>query len=66
LKNEKVKDSVRTGVWAECARTSSFLSNVMLIKAKDECPHQLMFGSKPKLPTSFFGEKGVITIKDYI
>jgi hypothetical protein len=47
-----LEDSVRTGLWPECARVTTFLSNITLIKAKDKYPYQLMFGSKPKLPTS--------------
>jgi hypothetical protein len=68
LNNEGLEDSVRTGVWAKCARTTTFLSNIISIKANYKCPYQLMFGSKPKLPTSLriFGEMGVVTTKDDI
>jgi hypothetical protein len=44
------------------------LSNITLAKNKEECPHQLMFGSIPKLPESLrlFGEIGVVTTKNDI
>jgi hypothetical protein len=60
-----LKDTLRSGVWAECARTVKFLLNITLFKNKEVCPHQLMFGSKPKLPESLrsFGEVGVVTTK---
>jgi hypothetical protein len=48
--NGGIEDSVRTGVWAEFARITTFLSNIILIKAKDKCPYEIMFSSKSKLP----------------
>ena len=58
-------DQVRSGVWAECAMTVTFLSNITSIKNKMICPHQLLFGSKPRLPESLrsFGELGIVTTK---
>jgi hypothetical protein len=63
-----LKDRVRHGVWAECANTVTFLSNITALKSKDVCPYQLLFGSKPKLPESLrsFGEVGVVTTKSNI
>jgi hypothetical protein len=52
LNNGGLEDCVRTGVWAECARTAIFRLNITSIKAKDKCPHQIMLGSKTKLSTS--------------
>jgi hypothetical protein len=68
LNNGALEDSVRSGVWAACTRTTTFLSNNNSIKAKDKCTYQLIFGIKPKLPTSLriFGEMGVVPIKDDI
>jgi hypothetical protein len=43
-------DRLRNSVWAECARTITFLSNITDVKYLDACPYQLMFGSKPRLP----------------
>jgi hypothetical protein len=42
-----------------------FLSNVTSIKNKEVCPYELLFGCKPKLPTSLrsFGNIGVVTTK---
>jgi hypothetical protein len=61
----RLKDRMRHGVWAECANTVTFLSNITDLKSKDVCPYQLLFGSKPKLPESLrsFGEVGVVTTK---
>jgi hypothetical protein len=58
----------RSGIWAEYARTITFLSNIPASKTKERCPYQLLFGSKPKLPSSFriFGEIGVVTTKDNV
>jgi hypothetical protein len=68
LNNAELEEGIRSGVWAECARTTTFLSNVTAIKSKEKCPYQLMFGSKPKLPPSLkiFGEMGVVTSNDDI
>ena len=63
-----LKDRLRNGVWAEFARTVTFLSNITVLKSRDECPYQLLFGSKPKLPESLkaFGEVGLVTTKNKI
>jgi hypothetical protein len=68
LNNAGVKDQLRSGVLAECAMTVTFLSNVTSIKNKEVCPYELLFGCKPKLPTSLrsFGEIVVITTKTNI
>jgi hypothetical protein len=68
LNNGGLEDSVRTGVWAECARITTFLSSITLIKAKGKCPYQLMFGSKLKLLTSLNipEEIVIVTTKDDI
>jgi hypothetical protein len=65
LNNAGVKDQLRSGVWAECAMTVTFLSNVTSIKNKEVCPYGLLFGCKSKLPTSLrsFGKIGVATTK---
>jgi hypothetical protein len=52
LNSAGVKDQLRSGVWAECAMTVTFLSNVTSIKSKEVCPYELLFGCKSKLPTS--------------
>jgi hypothetical protein len=54
---------LRNSVWAECARTVTYLSNITVLKSRDVCPYQLLFGYKPKLPESLkaFGEVGVVT-----
>jgi hypothetical protein len=68
LNNGELEDSVRTGLWAEFARTTNFLSNFISINAKDKFPYELMFGIEPKIPTilRIFRGIGVVTTKDYI
>jgi hypothetical protein len=63
-----LKDDLRSGDWAECAMTVTLKSNITSVKNQEVCPHQLLFGSKPKLPASLrsFAEIGVVTTKNYI
>jgi hypothetical protein len=65
LNSAGVKDQLRSGVWAECAMTVMLLLTFTSIKNKEICPYELLFGCKPKLPTSLrsFGEIGVVTTK---
>jgi hypothetical protein len=65
LNSAGLKDHLRSGVWAECAMTVTYLSNITSIKEKMICLHQLLFGSKPRLPETLrsFGEVGVVTTK---
>jgi hypothetical protein len=65
LNSSGVKYQLRSGVWAECAMTVMFLSNVTSIKNKEVCAYELLFGCKPKLPTSLrsFGKIDVVTTK---
>jgi hypothetical protein len=68
LNNAGLKNGVRSGVWAECARTVTFLSNITAIKVQEKCPFQLLYGCKPKLASSLriFGEMRVVTTKNDI
>jgi hypothetical protein len=68
LNSAGLKDHLRSGVWAECAMTVTFLSNITSIKNKLTCPSQLLCGCKPKLSESLqsFGEIGVETTKNDI
>jgi hypothetical protein len=43
------EDSIRTGVWAEGVRPTTFFSNLTSIKAKDKCPYQLFLAEKLRL-----------------
>jgi hypothetical protein len=63
LNNGGLEDNLRTGIWAEFARNTTFLFSIISIKAKDKCSYQQMFGSKPKLSTCLriFGEMGFST-----
>jgi hypothetical protein len=47
LNSAGLKDHLRSGVWAECAMTVTYLSNITSIKEKMICPYQLLFGNKP-------------------
>jgi hypothetical protein len=62
------EEGIRSGVWDECARTATFLSNITPIKSKEKFPYQLMFGNKLKSSSSLkiFREMGVVTTKDDI
>ena len=68
LNSAGLKDNLRSGVWAECAMTVTFLSNITSIKNQEICPYQLLYGCKPRLPASLrsFGEMGIVTTKDKI
>jgi hypothetical protein len=63
-----LKDELRSGVWAECARTITFLHNITSIKAKEVCPYELLISGKPNLAEKLksFGEIGVVITKDDI
>jgi hypothetical protein len=63
LNSAGVKDQPRFGIWAECAMTVTFLSNVNLIN-NEVCPYELLFGCKPNSPTSLrsCGKIEVVTI----
>ena len=68
LNSARLKDHLRSGVWAECAMTVTFLSNITSVRNKETCPYQLLLGCKSKLPESLrsFGDIGVATTKDQI
>jgi hypothetical protein len=65
LNSAGLNNHLRSGVWAECAMTVTYLSNITSIKKKMICPYQLLFGNKPRLPGSLrsFAEIGVVTTK---
>jgi hypothetical protein len=68
LNSAGLKDQLRSGVWAECTLTVTFLSNITSFKNQEICPYQLLYGCKPRLPASLrsFGEIGIVTTKDKI
>jgi hypothetical protein len=41
LNNAGLENSERSGIYAECARTTTFLSKIISIKSKEKCPNQL-------------------------
>ena len=68
LNNAGLKNGVRSGVWAECARTVTFFSSITATKVQEKCSFQLLYGCKLKLAPSLriFGEMGVVTTKSNI
>jgi len=68
LNHAGFENGERSGIWAECARAITFLSNITASKTKEKCPYQLLFGNKLKVPPSLriSGEIGVITTKDNV
>jgi hypothetical protein len=38
LNNAGLENSERSGIWAECARTTTFLSKIIAIEIKKKCP----------------------------
>jgi hypothetical protein len=65
LNSAGVKDQLRSGFWAECSMTVTFLSNITLIKNKEVCTYEFFFGCKPKLSKILrsFGKIGVVITK---
>jgi hypothetical protein len=65
LNSAGVRDQLRSGVWSECTMTVTFLLNVISIKNKEICPYELLFGCKPKLPTSlrFLAKLALLQLK---
>jgi hypothetical protein len=59
-----LKDDLRSKTWAECAMTTTYLSNVIAIKSGNKFPYELLFRLKAKLHSCLktFG----ITTKDEI
>jgi hypothetical protein len=59
---------LRSIIWAECAMTTTYLSNIISSKSSLKSPFELLFGSKPILhyDLKIFGEVGVVTTKDKI
>ena len=68
LNGAGLKDELRTKIWAECAMTTTYLSNIIATKSESKCPYELLFGCKPRLNSTLkaFGEIGVVTTKDKI
>jgi hypothetical protein len=50
LNHAGFENGKRSGIWDECARTITFLSNLRANKTKEKCPYLLLLGSKLKLP----------------
>jgi hypothetical protein len=59
---------LRNKIWAECAMTTTYLSNVVSMKSSFESPFELLFGTKRILhdKLKIFGEVGVVTTKEKI
>jgi hypothetical protein len=59
---------LRNKIWAECAMTTTYPSNINSSKSSLKSPFELLFGSKPILhyELKIFGEVGMVTTKDKI
>jgi hypothetical protein len=59
---------LRNKVWAECAITTTYLSNILSSKSSLKSPFELLFGSKPILhyELKMISEVGVVTTIDKI
>jgi hypothetical protein len=47
LNNAGLKNVVRSRVWAECARTVTFLSYITAIKVQEKCPFSYFTDANP-------------------
>jgi hypothetical protein len=65
MKCTRLKDPLRTKIWAECAMTKIYFSKFIATKSENKCSYAL-FGCKPKLNSILktFGEIGGVTTKD--
>jgi hypothetical protein len=68
LNGAGLKDEFRSRIWAECASTATFYSNILLTNGRSKSPQELMFGNKSHCVNNLrlFGEMGVITTKEKI
>ena len=68
LNGAGLKGDLRNKIWAECAMTTTYLSNVLSTKSNFKSPFESLFGAKPILHDNLkiFGEVGVVTTKDKI
>ena len=68
LSGAGLKHEVRSGIWAECASTATFYSNILLTNRRRKFPQELMFGNKSHCVNNLrlFGELGVVTTKEKI
>ena len=61
LNGAGLKDELRSKIWAECAMTTTYLSNFIARKSENKCPQELLNST-----LKAFGEIGVVTTKDKI
>ena len=68
LNSAGLNNELRNKTWAECAMTTTYLSNIMATLSENKCQLELLIGCKPKLNYNLktFGEIGVVTVKDHI
>ena len=66
LNGAGLRDEVRSGIWAECASTATFYSNVLRTNRRSKYPQELMFGKKSHCVNNLrlLGEMGAVTPKD--
>jgi hypothetical protein len=68
LNGAGLRDEHRNKTWEKCARTTTYLSNIMATKSENKCLFELLIGCKTKLNYNLktFGKIGVVTTKDHI
>jgi hypothetical protein len=62
------QEEIRSGIWIECASTSTFYSNVLATRVTKRFPQELRFGEEAHCAHSLrmFGEMGIVTTKKKI
>ena len=68
LNGAKLKDVVRSELWAECANLETDISNILIKKEGEKCAYELFFGEMPKYSRNMrtFGELGIFLDKGKI
>ena len=63
LNGAGLRGDERSGVWAECASTATYCTNVLMSQGKSASPYELFYGKKPECVHGLrtFGEMGVVT-----
>jgi hypothetical protein len=67
LNTKNLPEEIKTGLWAECASTATFLSNI-LVDQENTSPYEKFFNSSPKFPIDMypFGTTCIVTNRSHI
>ena len=68
LNGAGLQEEMRSGIWAECASTATFYSNILATRVTKKSPQELLFGKKSHCAHNLrvFGEMGIVTTKKKI